>query len=195
MKLPNVLKSTHIAVALTALTLATPMLAETHKMACDATMMHGAIAQLSATHASVNTSILIDAPAAIVWSALTDFEAMANWSTGTLQGISGDIQNGGSVVITFLFGADESGVPIVNKIPHTLIYEEGAKIGWSDPFPADIGGGHDNHIYHVQPCADRTLFVQSDEIVDNPYAANFAAQLMPLYQQFNAELKAAVEKE
>ncbi len=42
-------------------------------------------------------------------------------------------------------------------------------------------------------CGDQTLFVQSDEIVGNPYAANFVAQLLPMYQVFNAELKAEVE--
>jgi len=29
--------------------------------------------------------------------------------------------------------------------------------------------------------------------VDNPYAVNFVTQLLPMYQTFNAELKAAVE--
>jgi hypothetical protein len=156
--------------------------------------MSGSIAQISATHATVNTSVMIDAAAVDVWTTLTDFKAMADWSTGTLQGMTGDIRNGGRVVITFLFGVDKNGHPIANKIPHTLIYEEGKKIGWSDPFPVDIGGGHDNHIYHVQSCGVRTLFVQSDEIVDNPYAAKFVTQLLPMYQLFNTELKTAAEK-
>ena len=65
--------------------------------------------------------------------------------------------------------------------------------GWSDPFPDDIGGGHDNHIYRVEACGDQTLFVQSDEVVDNPYAVNFVTRLLIMYQTFNAELKAVVE--
>lgn len=175
----SILKSTCLAATFFAATFSTPLLAQASEqnsnMACDANMTQGGIAQLSATHATINTFILIDASAAEVWTTLTNFEAMSGWSTGTLQGITGDIKNGGSVVVTFLFGVDDAGNPISNEIPHTLIFEDGEKIGWSDPFPAAIGGGHDNHIYSVHPCEDKTLFIQSDEIVDNPYAANFVA--------------------
>ncbi len=160
---------------------------------CDATLMHGNIAQISATHATVDTSVLIDATPAEVWAILTDFEAMAGWSSGTLQGMTGNLEDGGQVTIIFIFGTTEDGQPNIMTIPHTLIYEEGSVIGWSDPFPEDIGGGHDNHLYRVEPCGDQTLFVQSDEVVGNPYAANFVAQLLPMYQAFNAELKAEVE--
>lgn len=166
---------------------------ESERMACDSAMMRGSIAQLSATHATINTSILINATPAEVWSTLIDFETMPTWSTGTLQGMTGDVGNGGSVVVTFLFGVDDAGQPVSNAIPHTLIVEDGEKIGWSDPFPGNLGGGHDNHIYQVQPCGDKTLFTQSDEIADNPYAANFVVQLLLGYQLFNAELKAVVE--
>lgn len=190
MKRSYSIAATRLAAPLLAVALGAPLSAGT---ACDATMMSGDIAQLSATHATVNTSVLIDAAPVDVWAALTDFDNMATWSTGTLQGMTGDIQDGGSVVITFIFGVDENGEPISNEIPHTLIYEEGRKFGWSDPFPDDIGGGRDNHVYRVEACGDKTLFVQSDEVVDNPYAANFVTQLLPMYLTFNAELKAAVE--
>lgn len=193
----SILKSTGLAATFVAATFSTPLLAETSgqnsNMVCDGSMMRGGISQLSATHATISTSILIDAAPAQVWASLTNFESMPDWSTGTLQGMTGDIRNGGSVVVTFLFGVDDAGNPISNEIPHTLIFEDGEKIGWSDLFPADIGGGHDNHIYAVQPCGDKTLFTQSDEIVDNPYAVNFVTQLLAGYQLFNAELKAVVE--
>ena len=182
--------SSHLYAPLFALTFSTPVLADT---ACDTTLMQGSIVQRSATHSTVYTSILIDAGPTQVWETLTDFDGMADWSSGTLQGMTGDIRNGGNVVITFLFGKDEKGNPVANKIPHTLSYQEGVSFGWSDPFPAEIGGGHDNHLYKVEACGDQTLFIQSDEIVDNPYAANFVTQLLPLYQLFNAELKAAVK--
>lgn len=170
----------------------TSALAETP---CDARMMQGGISQLSENHATVSTSILIDASPADVWATLTDFETMSQWSTGTLQTMTGDISDGGQVEIVFLFGVDDNGTPIANTVPHTLIFEDGKSFGWSDPFPAEFGGGRDNHIYRVEPCGDATLFIQTDEITNNPYAANFATQLMPLYQIFNAELKAEVEKE
>ena len=182
--------SLFLAASILAVATSTPPSAET---ACNATLMHGSIAQLSDTHATVDTSVLIDASPAEVWATLTDYDAMANWSSGTLQGIAGDIQDGGSVTITFIFGTTEDGAPNMMEIPHTLIYEEGSVMGWSDPFPEDIGGGHDNHLYRVEACGDQTLFVQSDAIVGNPYAANFVVQLLPMYQTFNAELKAEVE--
>ncbi len=189
-------KSTCLATMLLAAPLGAPLFAETSDQAaalsCDGPMMRASIAQLSATHATIHTSILIDAAPAEVWSTLTDFETMPQWSTGTLQGMTGDIQDGGSVVVTFLFGVDDAGQPISNEIPHTLIFEAGKKFGWSDPFPANIGGGRDNHIYQIHPCGDKTLFVQADEIVDNPYATNFVTQLLPGYQLFNSELKSAV---
>ncbi|MDC0737180.1 SRPBCC family protein [Cognatishimia sp. SS12] len=179
-----------VPTALFMLAVHSPLHAET---ACDETMMRGQIAQLSATHATVDTSILINAPAPDVWATLTNFDRMAGWSSATLQGMTGEIKDGGSVTITFIFGTDENGAPNEMQIPHQLIYEDGRAFGWSDPFPEDIGGGHDNHMYRVSPCGAGTLFVQSDEIVDNANAAVFVAQLLPLYQTFNAELKAAVE--
>lgn len=182
--------STALAAPLLAIAFSTPLAADT---SCDAHLMSGSIAQLSPTHATVDTSVLVNAVPEVVWATLTDFDNMAGWSTSTLQGMTGDIQDGGKVTISFIFGSDEKGEPNLMEIPHTLIYEDGQSFGWSDPFSDDIGGGHDNHRYRVEACGDQTLFVQSDEIVDNPYAANFVAQLLPMYQTFNAELKASVE--
>ncbi len=51
--------------------------------------MSGSIAQLSPTHATVDTSVLINATATDVWATLTDFDNMASWSTGTLKGVIG----------------------------------------------------------------------------------------------------------
>lgn len=191
------LPKSFLITALLATGLSAPALADTAattEAACDAAMMRGSLAQLSASHATIYSAIRIDAAPAEVWAILTDFERMAEWSSATLQNMTGDIRHGGAVEITFLFGEDAEGKPVVNTIPHQLIFRDGAHFGWSDPFPTDIGGGHDNHLYRVEPCGETTLFVQSDEIVDNPYAATFAAQLLPLYQRFNAELKAEVEK-
>ena len=182
--------SMFIAASALSATISTALSAET---ACDATLMQGSIAQLTDTHATVHTSVLIDAAPAEVWATMIDFDNMAGWSSGTLQGMIGEIEDGGSVTITFIFGTTESGEPNVMEMPHTLIYDEGSVIGWSDPFPEDIGGGHDNHLYRVEACGERTLFVQSDEIVGNPYAENFVSQLLPMYQTFNVELKAKVE--
>ncbi|MEM7439090.1 MAG: SRPBCC family protein [Pseudomonadota bacterium] len=164
-------------------------------VSCKANLMRGSIVQLSATHATIDTSVLINADPAKVWATLTDFENMARWSTGTLQNLTGDIRDDGSVTVTFIFGTDENGEPNLSEIPHTLIYEEGHAFGWSDPFPEEIGGGRDNHLYRLEPCGDQTLLIQTDEIVDNANAAVFVSQLLPMYQTFNAELKTAVESQ
>lgn len=197
MKRSSLITATCLALPLLAVALTVPFSTEASAQEpvtkCDATMMSGSVAQLSTTHATVHTSVLINAAATDVWATLTDFDKMSAWSSSTLQGMTGDIRNGGKVVIKFIFGVDKNGEPNLNEIPHTLSYEEGLKFGWSDPFPEDIGGGHDNHIYQVEACGDKTLFIQSDEVVDNPYAANFVTQLLPMYQTFNAELKAVVE--
>ena len=189
--------ATHLTALLLAFSLTSPATAETSMIAsnsaCNDNLMHGSLTQLNPTHATVKTSVLINSAAEDVWNKLTDFDNISSWSSGTLQNMKGDIKNGGSVMITFIFGVDENGEPNSNEIPHTLIYEEGKMFGWSDPFPEDIGGGRDNHVYQVESCGDQTLFVQSDEIIDNPYAANFVAQLLPMYQTFNAELKAFAE--
>ena len=50
--------SMFIATSTLAAALSTPLFAET---ACDGTMEHGSIAQLSDTHATVDTSVLINA--------------------------------------------------------------------------------------------------------------------------------------
>lgn len=171
--------STTLAAPLLAIAFSTPSAADT---ACDAHLMSGSIAQLSPIHATVDTSVLIDATATEVWETLTAFDDMARWSIGTLRGMTGDIRNGGNVTITFIFGTDENGEPNAMEIPHTLLYDEGHSFGWSDPFPEENGGGHDNDVYRVEACGDQTLFVQSDEIVDNPYAANFVTQLLPMYR-------------
>lgn len=186
----SVFTATAFALLFLVVAVSSPLSAETP---CDAKMMQGSIAQLSATRATVNTSVLVDADPGEVWATLTDFDAISGWSSGTLQGTIRDIKDGGSVTIAFIFGTTEDGEPNVMTISHGLIQDEGSVIGRSVPFPADIGGGHDNHLYGVEAWGDQTLFDQTDEIVDTPYAANFVAQSLPTYQAFNAELKAEVE--
>ena len=82
MKPSNLFASTCLSATLLVVALNAPlsaqMSAEGGEMACNATMMSGSIAQLNATHVTVNTSVLIDAAAADVWATLTDFDSMAS---------------------------------------------------------------------------------------------------------------------
>lgn len=198
MKLTKFSKTVALAIPTLVFPFAGPLFAQSSSSdpssaACDATIERAEITQISPTHSTVYTSVLIAATPDEVWQVLTNFDNMSSWSSNTLQNLSGDLENGGDVVITFFFGTDTDGNPTANEIPHTLIFEDGFKFGWSDPLSADIGGGNDNHLYQVVSCEEQTLFIQSDEIVDNAYAANFIDQLLPLYRLFNAELKGALE--
>ena len=75
-----------------------------------------------------------------------------------LRGMTGHIQDGGSVVTAFIFGDNENGEPCSSKIPYTLIYQEGTQFGWSDPFPEDVGCGRDNHVYRIEACGDANSY-------------------------------------
>ena len=185
------LKSKHYAIsaaAISAVLMSTPVSAETCDLASTNDMTH----QISASVATVHTSVLIDASPSDVWQTLLDFDSMPTWSSA-IQGVTGDLKDGNDVVVTYNFGVDDSGAPITNEIPHKLIFSDGETFGWSDPLPEFLGGGKDKHLYQVIPCGEKTLFVQSDEVIGNPNAMAFVNQLLPTYQLFNAELKQAVE--
>ena len=145
---------------------------------------------ISATHATVYTDIIIDASSIEVWEVLTDFGSMPNWSS-TFKGLEGDIFDGGSATANFDFGMG----PVM--FPHTLIFEEGVRFGWSDPV-LGVDGMFDNHFYTVEAISDcQTRFIQTDGfqgVNDNVTPVVLANQVMPVYQLFNQELKLEVEK-
>lgn len=153
------------------------------------------VVELGVQHYGLTTEIVIDAPAEHVWSVLTDWEQMPTWSS-TFQGISGDIRDGGQVVARYLNQGQ------ILEIPHTLIFEEGVKFGWSDPTgPSEeepFGGFVDHHIFEVEAIsACQSRFIQSDNF-EGEGNATFDAEgiahfLVPVYQVFNAELKAQAE--
>lgn len=110
MKLSTAVKSAVLAAPILVVSFAGTLSAQSSSssaslVACDATMASGAVAQINSTHSTVYTSILIDAASAEVWRVLTDFENMSAWSSETLQGMSGELEDGGSVVITFLLAS------------------------------------------------------------------------------------------
>lgn len=137
----------------------------------------------------VHTAIVIDAPVDVVWSVLTNFDDMADWSS-SLQNIEGDISNGGSVTTSFLFQGN------VLPIPHTLLYSEGEFFGWSDPLQS-IANAKDHHIYKVEDLGNGTTkFIQSDAFIGETVQAEgqgTALFISGLYRTFNQELKAETE--
>lgn len=154
------------------------------------------VTKVAENHHKVYTDIVINASVQEVWAVLTDWQKMPNWST-SFQGLSGDVSNGGQVVASFL----NQGETI--QIPHTLIYEEGVKFGWSEstgtPDMQPFGGFVDKHIFEVQAISDcQTRFIHSDEYVGEGNAVMnseaLANMMVTIYPLFNQELKAEVEK-
>ena len=114
---------------------------------------------------------------------------MPGWSQ-SLQGIKGDLRQGGAVVVRFV---NDKGA--VGDYPHTLlVYEEGAAFGWSDPI---ISGLRDHHIYRVVGTQDgNTLFTQDDSA--NGFMSLFAGGyvmkfMMRTYPVFNEGLRVRAE--
>ncbi len=138
----------------------------------------------------VYSDIVIEATPAQVWEVLTDFDAMPDWSS-TLQGVVGDLSDGGQATATYL----ANDVP--QEFPHILSWQEGRSFSWSDPL-VFAPGIVDHHRFIVDSTdGSATLFVQTDQLTgDDPNfpASALAAVLSGSYAQFNQELKAEVER-
>jgi len=149
------------------------------------------VEKISGRHRTLHTQITIDAPPEAVWAVLTDWERLPEWS-GSLQGMTGDISDGGSVTVDFV--SPSNGKLLVME--HTLTYVEGQSFSWSDPFLAGI---YDQHEYRLEPLPDgRTLFIQSDAVRGRALArllgGTITGLLFDAYQEFNLALKARVEE-
>jgi len=148
------------------------------------------VEKLSGRHRTVYTAITIDAPPEQVWAVLTDWERLPEWST-SLQGMTGDIRDGGSVIVDFV--SPSNGKVLVME--HTLTYSEGESFSWSDPF---LVGIYDQHEYRLEALPDgRTRFIQSDAVqgrlLSRLLGGTIAGLLLDAYEQFNQDLKARVE--
>ncbi|WP_419927017.1 SRPBCC family protein [Candidatus Poriferisocius sp.] len=138
----------------------------------------------------VYSDIVIEATPEQVWEVLTDFEAMPDWSS-SLQGVVGDLSDGGQATAIFLSEGE------LSEFPHILTWEEGRSFSWSDEL-LFAPGIVDHHQYIVDRTDGvATLFVQTDQLTgDNATfpAGVLAGFLQGLYAQFNQELKAEVER-
>lgn len=155
---------------------------------CNSAPQEAYITEITPNNAQAYTNIIIDATPSQVWEVMTDFATMPDWST-TLQGISGDVSNGGNAIIHFLNAGT------VVDIPHILIYEDGVMFGWSEE-TSSAPGIFDHHIYKVEACGDQTKFIQSDQFVGENAStspAELAEFVVSFYTIFNEDLKAEVE--
>lgn len=159
----------------------------------------GYVIRYSDTQSEANTEIMIRATPAQVWSVLTDFQSMPNWSS-SFKGITGDVRNGGNVLVRYQLG------PNIVEYPYVLTYAEGSAFAWSAPLTG-LKGFTDNHRFAVVPLNKRmTRFVQRDGYTGEsslpgpdgqpkPLSAQeFATMQVENFAKFNQELKAEVEK-
>lgn len=142
-------------------------------------------------HNTVFTQIEINATPEQVWSVLTDWDKLEEWSSSFI-GISTDKMVLGEVFISYFKN------PITGKaieLKHVCTdYEEGRKFGWSGDI---IGKVTDHHVYSLEPTKiGTTLFKQEDGLHGpNSKFLNFLAEhkMTALYNKFNNELKNRVE--
>ncbi|SEB41330.1 Polyketide cyclase / dehydrase and lipid transport [Tenacibaculum sp. MAR_2009_124] len=155
------------------------------------------ITQIEPNKHRVYTDIVINGSAEEVWNILTDFTNMPDWSS-SFQGLSGEINNNSEVTITYILPSPTTGEPTESQFNRTLSYIEGQQFGWSTEsttFPGII----DNHIFKVEAISDcQSRFIQTDEYqgTNSFFTTNDLANAsIPLYNQFNTELKGEVEKQ
>ena len=151
--------------------------------------MKNQVTKHSIFHWSVYTETIINAPKDKVWSALTDFDHMPEWSQ-SLQNIRGALTTGSKTHVDYIFKGK------LREIKHTMVaFEQGTQFGWSDTL---IPLAKDYHLYRVEALPDgRSRFIQKDE-VKGPTAALVAKMLMDImiktYPAFNEALKEVVER-
>lgn len=148
------------------------------------------VEKVRGNHYTIYTELIIDASPEVVWSILTDWEQLPEWSP-TIQGVIGDISDGGQTVVTYI--SPTNGKQLL--LEHTLVYKEGVEFGWSDPLAGRV---YDNHRYRVEAMADgRTLFIQSDEVNGGLLAriagGGLSKALYDSYLAFNTALQARAE--
>jgi hypothetical protein len=150
------------------------------------------VTDVASNKATIYTDIVINAPASKVWTTLTDFDKMPNWSS-TIKGISGEFRNGGTVVVKVDVGNGQ-----VIDVPRSpLLHNEGESFGWSGEIKR-LPGLSDNHKYKVEAISKcQSRFIQTEEFTGiNPNITPIvlANQVKERYKTFNKELKKEVEK-
>jgi hypothetical protein len=138
---------------------------------------------------SVFTEIEINATPEEVWSVLTDWESLKDWSSSFI-GISTDKMIKGEVFISYFKH------PITGKViefEHVCTeYIDGEKFGWSGLI---IGKATDHHIYSVSSTERGTTIFRQEDGIHGSSFLNFLAkhQMTSMYNKFNKELKQRVE--
>lgn len=140
---------------------------------------------------SVFTEIEINATPEKVWSVLTDWDKLKEWSSSFI-GISVSKPVKGERFVSY-FKKPITGGKI--ELEHICTdYEEGKKFGWSGDI---IGKITDHHIYSIAPTQQGTTIFRQEDGLHGPHSKffNFLAKhkMTAMYKKFNKELKIRVE--
>ncbi len=140
---------------------------------------------------NVFTEIEINASPEEVWSVLTDWDKLKEWSSSFI-GISTDKLVKGETFVSY-FKNPLTGKAI--ELKHVCTdYEEGRKFGWSGNL---IGKAQDHHIYSLEPSEDGTTIFRQEDGLHGPHShfLNFLTEhnMVAMYKKFNQELKNRVE--
>lgn len=137
----------------------------------------------------VHTSLLIEAPAELVWQVLTDFERMPHWSASLLR-IEGPWQDGAAVAIWQQLMGE------VWIQPQVLKLRPGQAFGWSSWWHGDYSRVRDDHWYEVESLAPTLTRLVQRDCFHGPDAAALGGQLAQAaladYSRFNRALRAQV---
>ena len=139
----------------------------------------------------VFTEIEIMASPNEVWSVLTDWANLKEWSS-SFVGISTKTLVKGEKFVSYFK------IPLTGKViglEHICtVYEEGRKFGWSGGIAGKL---KDHHIYTVVPTANGTTLFKQEDGLHGPHNRfmNFLAEhkMLSMYKKFNQELKDRVE--
>lgn len=141
---------------------------------------------------SVYTEIEINATREQVWSVLTDFEKLIEWSTSfkNLE-VEGEFKTGAKAVSTY-FGLHKKHDM---KFDHQLIeVVDGFSFGWGDPL--GISDLSDHHIFRLEELPNgNTKFIQTDSLEGHSRLLKYLMvnNMDKQYKAFNKQLKERVE--
>lgn len=141
---------------------------------------------------TVFTEIEINASTEEVWSVLTDWKKLEQWSS-SFVGISADKMVMGERFMVY-FKIPISGKTVEFERVCTA-YEEGKRFSWSGELSSH--GCTDNHIFTLETTSiGTTLFKQEDGIHGSfSKLINFLSKIhmQSMYEKFNRQLKERVE--
>lgn len=137
----------------------------------------------------VQASIIIEASPEKVWSVLTDFEKLNEWSS-SFQNLSGYFNKGGQIEVVFKapFGGDTT----MKKF--LFLFKEKQIFGWTGVF---LMGMKDYHKHSLKELPNgNTEFTQTDRVSGGMsflLGGMLEKQMQKGYNVFNEELKNRVE--